>query len=561
MKKKMLRSMWLRVCMIAAVVTTAFAGTAWANGPITVELEGFSEASGQIDGNISYSTTNGNASNSNLSANTIKLTAANGAKINSVTFHWTTSTITVKWVATNENQDGTFKANTWGNSNELQYPKVSKLNCENIIFSNNNSDEKLSIDYISVTYTPGTPDYSISPQSSDESKGTVEVDGNVIIATPKPGYGVDDTNPYTVTVGTATVVRTGNYFAVVPSTACRVTINFVAHAGSSSLDFEHPLNSYNDWNIQGIEQYSNSPYAHGGTRFGRTTANTASIQTTAKIEYPGTLSFYFCPINYVGSPVTWKVQVLSSDESTWRDVGELSYTTADGSEYKNEKWYPFSFDLSSKTDVYVRLVYNGGGKVAGIDDIALTEETATVPVSVSSYGYSTFCSHRALDFTNSSIKVYYATAEGKELTFHKITKLPADTGVLLQKVGNGIDPYEEEVPALIGEADAVTGNVFVPGAGAAVSYSDEDQKYILYQGEFFKANSNKVATNRAYIQLPTGSQVKDLTINLEADVTGIETIGDVQSTMNDAIYNLAGQRLKKMQKGINIVNGKKMIQR
>ncbi len=556
MKKKMLRSIWLRVCMIAAVVTTAFAGTAWANDPITVELEGFSEASGKIDGNISYSTTNGNASNSNLSANTIKLTAANGAKINSVTFHWTTSYVSVTWTATNKNKNGTFVGQSTGGTYAQEYPQVTGLECETISFSN--EWNSLKIDYISVTYTPGTPEYEITALSSDTNKGTVEVDGNVIIAHPKPGYGVDDTNPYTVTVGTATVVRTGNYFAVVPSTACKVTINFVAHAGSSSLDFEHPLNSYNDWNIQGIEQYSNSPYAHGGTRFGRTTANTASIQTTAKIEYPGTLSFYFCPINYVGSPVTWKVQVLSSDESTWRDVGELSYTTADGSEYKNEKWYPFSFDLSSKTDVYVRLVYNGGGKVAGIDDIVLTEETATVPVSVSSYGYSTFCSHRALDFTNSSINVYYATAEGEELTFHKITKLPADTGVLLQKAGGVTD---EEVPALIGEADAVTGNVFVPGTGAAVSYSGNDQKYILYHGEFLRANSNKVATNRAYIQLPTGSQVKDLTINLEADVTGIETIDDAQSTMNDAIYNLAGQRLKKMQKGINIVNGKKMIQR
>ena len=560
MKKKMLRSIWLRICMIVAVVTTAFAGTAWAEiHPIDVEVEGFTATSGNIDGNISYSTTNGNASNSNLSANTIKLTAANGAKINSVTFHWTTSSVSVTWTATNKNKNGTFVGQSTGGTYAQEYPQVTDLECETISFSN--EWNSLKIDYISVTYTPGTPEYTITALSSDTNKGTVEVDGNVIIAHPNHGYGVDDTNPYTVTEGPDNIIQTGNYFAVVPPTACSVTINFVAHAGGSSLDFEHPLNSYNDWNIQGIEQYSNWPYAHGGTRFGRTTANTASIQTTAKIEYPGTLSFYFCPINYVGSPVTWKVQVLSSDESTWRDVGELSYTTADGSEYKNEKWYPFSFDLSSKTDVYVRLVYNGGGKVAGIDDIVLTEETATVPVSVSSYGYSTFCSHRALDFTNSSINVYYATAEGKELTFHKITKLPADTGVLLQKVGNGIDPYEEEVPALVGTPDAVTGNVFVPGAGAAVSYSDEDQNYILYHGEILKAKNNNVATSRAYIHLPNGNGVKDFSINLEADVTGIETIDDAQSTMNDAIYNLAGQRLKKMQKGINIVNGKKMIQR
>ena len=545
MKEKMLRSIWLRICMIVAVVTTAFAGTAWAEiHPIDVEVEGFTATSGKIDGNISYSTTGGAVSGSNLTATTFTLTATNGAKINSVSFHWTSLWVNVNWVAANENKSGSFEANMSG-YNQEQNPIVSGLTCEEIAFNSN-----LSFDYIKVTYTPGTPAYTVTAQSSDESKGTVEVDGNVIIATPKPGYGVDDTNPYTVTVGTATVVRTGNYFAVVPSTACTVTINFVAHAGNKMINFEHPLDTYTDtdWDIQGIEPYQWEIPVFNGTYYGMINANPAYIQTKAKIEYPGTLS---CWINTrsPGASDTWTIQVFSDDgeNKTWKDVATKTIS--------QKEWVQFTADLTSETDVYVRLYYTGSGTNGAVDDIVLTE--GAVPVSVSSSGLSTFCCHRALDFTNSSIKVYYATAEGTTLTFHQITKVPADTGVLLQKTGGGT----EDVPPLVGTPDAVTGNVFVPGAGAAVSYSDNDQKYILYQGEFFRANSNKVATNRAYIQLPTGSQVKDLTINLDADVTGIETIGDVQSTMNDAIYNLAGQRLKKMQKGINIVNGKKMIQR
>ena len=42
------------------------------------------------------------------------------------------------------------------------------------------------------------------------------------------------------------------------------------------------------------------------------------------------------------------------------------------------------------------------------------------------------------------------------------------------------------------------------------------------------------------------------------DATGIETI-DHSSTIDHTIYNLAGQRLGKMQRGINIVNGKKIL--
>lgn len=548
MKKKMLRSIWLRICMIVAVVTTAFAGTAWANDPITVELEGFSEANGNIDGNISYATsTDGDVSGSNLTATTFTLTAANGAKINSVSFHWTAAWSEIACVTS----DATtyFVANV--NEDDLQNPTVSGLNCDEIVFSRSYGGT-LGFDYIKVTYTPGTPAYKVTAQSSDESKGTVEVDGNVIIATPKPGYGVDDTNPYTVTVGTATVVQTGNYFAVVPSTACKVTINFVAHAADSKVNFEHNLASYTDWEngetIVRSERYQ-GPNAHGGKGyFGITNATTAWMKTVNKIEYPGTFTCFVRTL-WSASP-TWKIQVSSDGSDYWTDV--KTYTPAGTSA---TDWEEFSADLSLYTDVYVRLYYEGSDVNGAIDDIVLTE--GAIPVSVSSSGLSTFCCHRALDFTESSIKVYYATAEGTTLTFHQITKVPADTGVLLQKTGGGT----EDVPPLVGTPDAVTGNVFVPGTGAAVSYSGNDQKYILYQGEFFRANSNKVATNRAYIQLPTGSQVKDLTINLDADVTGIETIDDVQSTMNDAIYNLAGQRLKKMQKGINIVNGKKMIQR
>ena len=61
-----------------------------------------------------------------------------------------------------------------------------------------------------------------------------------------------------------------------------------------------------------------------------------------------------------------------------------------------------------------------------------------------------------------------------------------------------------------------------------------------------------------------GSSVKEFVLNFgeEDDADGI---GEIQNSKfkiqneNDAIYNLVGQRLQKMQKGINIVNGKKIL--
>ena len=70
-----------------------------------------------------------------------------------------------------------------------------------------------------------------------------------------------------------------------------------------------------------------------------------------------------------------------------------------------------------------------------------------------------------------------------------------------------------------------------------------------------------LAPFRAYFTVDAGTGVKAniITLNLDGTETAIERIDNVQTAKgNDVIYNLAGQRLSKMQKGVNIVNGKKI---
>ncbi len=185
----------------------------------------------------------------------------------------------------------------------------------------------------------------------------------------------------------------------------------------------------------------------------------------------------------------------------------------------------------------------------------------SIPVFVSELGCGTFASDYALDFSASEIRAFYATESGNNLIFHEVEKVPADTGVLLYKVGGASD----DIPVYNGTTDDVTGNAFVRGTGAAVSYTDDDKNYILFDGDdglgFYKAKSNPVATNRAYIHVPVSVNVKCFLLDLENDPTGIESIQNSKFKIQneDAIYNLAGQRLSKMQKGINIINGKKVL--
>ena len=82
----------------------------------------------------------------------------------------------------------------------------------------------------------------------------------------------------------------------------------------------------------------------------------------------------------------------------------------------------------------------------------------------------------------------------------------------------------------------------------------------------FKKSSGvgTLAAGKAYLEVAAntggGNEVKAFYGFEEDDATGISLMEDGRSKMEDgAIYNVAGQRISKMQKGINIVNGKKIL--
>ena len=71
------------------------------------------------------------------------------------------------------------------------------------------------------------------------------------------------------------------------------------------------------------------------------------------------------------------------------------------------------------------------------------------------------------------------------------------------------------------------------------------------------SSSVTIPAGRAYLE--SASDVKAF-YGIEDNATSIQTIDNGQQTTdNGAIYNVAGQRLNKVQKGINIVNGKKVL--
>lgn len=69
-----------------------------------------------------------------------------------------------------------------------------------------------------------------------------------------------------------------------------------------------------------------------------------------------------------------------------------------------------------------------------------------------------------------------------------------------------------------------------------------------------------VGANRCYVTLPAeggASSVRALFFG--SDVTGIGAVGNEEQTVAPAVYDLSGRRVEKMQKGVYIVGGKKVL--
>ena len=88
-------------------------------------------------------------------------------------------------------------------------------------------------------------------------------------------------------------------------------------------------------------------------------------------------------------------------------------------------------------------------------------------------------------------------------------------------------------------------------------------QYILAEKDdevgFHKAIADtKIAAGKGYLVITGGAGVKAFYPFEGDDATGIESL-NTQNTQNTQIYNLAGQRIGKMQQGVNIINGKKVL--
>ena len=192
----------------------------------------------------------------------------------------------------------------------------------------------------------------------------------------------------------------------------------------------------------------------------------------------------------------------------------------------------------------------------------------TVPATVTSVGYATFCNaDYDLDFSSATdIEACKASvdAEGK-ITYTVVNTVAAGEGVLLRtKSGNAAT---ESIP-VVASATANENNAFV-GIPEKVKLDQSTEygytNYILSKVDdvlgFYKVNANGSWCNAGTAYLKVADAVapaRGFFALWENETTGINAIAE-GNTIEGQAYNLNGQRVAQPTKGLYIVNGKKVI--
>ncbi|MDD6113784.1 MAG: hypothetical protein PUB70_05605 [Bacteroidales bacterium] len=223
------------------------------------------------------------------------------------------------------------------------------------------SDEIEAAVFTVITNTEGEKDWSVTSKNLDWATFAVDKTAGTITVTPKDKNTTDTPREATLTVTHAT----GNLSETITLTqkAAGAPADVI-----ETIDFESASTAYTFWTFTNMtSQQTGSITAKGGTYYGTTGGKTtASITTKNAIATPKSITFFVSKQTNNTTSSSWKLQV-SSNNSTWTDVKTQSATSM-----SKGSWVEVTQDLSSYSNVYVRVYYTGTTAVRNIDDLSLT---------------------------------------------------------------------------------------------------------------------------------------------------------------------------------------------
>lgn len=247
--------------------------------------------------------------------------------------------------------------------------------------------------------------------------------------------------------------------------------------------------------------------------------------------------------------------VLDADiyDQLEEDMSEIPYTFSDDWDIYNYKVYlnQGAEEIATWSKIGIQTIYYGGNEV---NKSEIAWHGLDIAVNVGTALYATYVAPVDVTFIGSEAEAFTVTINEQTgcATLNPVTNVPAGTAVVVKAAREGTyAAYKTEGAVLDAENQLVAATEDVVADGA---------QYILALKEegvgFFQATAGTtIAAGKGYLVI-NATNAKAF-YPFSDDATGIQ--GIFANENNEAIYNLAGQRIGKIQKGINIIGGKKIL--
>lgn len=360
-------------------------------------------------------------------------------------------------------------------------------------------------------------------------------------------------------------------------------------SGTAMTYYEQPATGWN--NNAWTANYTKVTTLPAGEYIIKVAARAATGNTTAKITCSA--AAMDGPIPNLGD--TGKG--ITVDGVASFDEGTFAVQPNNGQEGCGYVWNYLPFTLTENTEVTMTVVAEATGihqwfsvcdgellsktNIATIVEYADTEDNTIENEDVANVtitrtikeGFNTVC--LPFDLTAGQVQstfgtgteVYAFSENGEEnaeyftINFNKVVEgtISANVPVLVKATQASLEQTFNGVQVV-----APTEGAIVPGTNA--NFIGVFGPLTIGEGHFFVGNgaiyksagTTKIKAFRAYVHLVNPDVTSEVKMFVDGLETAISEIND-DASVNGTIYNIAGQRVNKAQKGIYIVNGKKVL--
>ena len=373
----------------------------------------------------------------------------------------------------------------------------------------------------------------------------------------------------------------------------RLQINFGSDKGSGNIeDYTGPINS--------ISYVGNFP--EGANTVSKISLQACNVADLGRVEIK---SFYLIDSNdqmvstEYERPASWAADVLSVYNATVSYINPIQYTffSVKGAEGFNNKMFiakssenfpeniqfcvntskagdsryigcptdknvfSFNIELADEGQTITEMVVqntkeNAGENVAGRDQFKVKNVQVTMydlaesAITVGSERFITY--NYPIPVSATGVTAYAAKYEGGSIVLTPVDNIPANTAVIIEA-----DAGQYNLPT-IASADALGSINQLQISDGTVTGASGDI-YALKNGThgvgFYLVNAGvTIPDGKAYLQIPSTGRTF---LGFGDKSTGIRNVK--VETIDNAIYNVAGQRVMKTQKGLFILNGKKIL--